>query len=88
MSTDSENLNVMHTSKDATRTFDTSVLGREAVGIQGPGHLYKKVNFYDPIPSLETSSFLDQLEELGADVEAQRRRLRARQQVALKSVDY
>ena len=43
--TDPENLNVLHTRKGATRSFDVTDLGQEAVRIQGSDRPMKKLNF-------------------------------------------
>ena len=51
--TDPENLNVLHTRKGATRSFDVTDLGWEAVRIQGSDRPIKKVNFDDQLQGFE-----------------------------------
>ena len=85
--TDCENLNVLHTRKGATRSFDVTDLGREAVRIQGSDRHIKKVNFDDQLQGFELLAILDQLEKLGIDVSAHRRSLGARN-LALLSNQY
>ena len=60
--TDPENLNMLHTRKGATRSFDVTDLGREAVRIQGSDRPIKKVNFDDQLQGFEPPVILDQLE--------------------------
>ena len=85
--TDPENLNVLHTRKGATRSFDVTHLGQEAVRIQGSDRPIKKVIFDDQLQGFEPPAILDQLEKLGIDVSAQCRSLRARH-LALLSNKY
>ena len=85
--TDPENLNVLHTRKGATRSFDVTDLGWEAVRIQGSDRPIKKVNFDDQLQGFEPPAILDQLEKLGIDVSAHHRSLRARY-LALLSNQY
>ena len=85
--TDPENLNVLHTRKGATRSFDVTDLGQEAVRIQGSDRPIKKVNFDDQLQGFEPPAILDQLEKLGIDVSAHCRSLRARH-LALLSNKY
>ena len=85
--TDPENLNVLHTRKGATRSFDVTDLGWEAVRIQGSDRPIKKVNFDDQLQGFEPPAILDQLEKLGIDVSTHRRSLRARH-LALLSNQY
>ena len=75
---DPENLNVLHTRKGATRSFNVTDLGWEAVRIQGSDRPIKKVNFDDQLQGFEPPAILDQLEKLGIDVSAHHRSLRAR----------
>ena len=51
--TDPENLNVLHTRKGATRSFDVTDLGQEAVRIQKSDRPIKKVNFEDQLQGFE-----------------------------------
>ena len=76
--TDPENLNMLHTRKGATRSFDVTDLGWEAVRIQGSDRPIKKVNFDDQLQGFEPPDIIDQLEKLGIDVSAHCRSLRAR----------
>ena len=85
--TDPENLNVLHTRKGSTRSFDVTDLGREAVRIQRSDRPIKKVNFDDQLQGFEPPAILDQLEKLGIDVSAHCRSLRARY-LALLSNQY
>ena len=47
--TDPENLNLLHTRKCSTRSFDVTDLGWEAVRITGPNKPIKKVKFDDQL---------------------------------------
>ena len=47
--TDPENLNMLHTRKDATGSFDVTDLGWEAVRIQGSDRPIKEVTFDDQL---------------------------------------
>ena len=76
--TDLENLNVLHTRKGVTRSFDVTDLGQEAVRIQGSDRPIKKVNFDDQLQGSELPAILYQLEKLGIDVSRHLRSLRAR----------
>ena len=51
--TDPENLNVSHTRKGATRYFDVTDLGQEAVRNQGSDRPIKKVNFDGQLQGFE-----------------------------------
>ena len=66
------NLNMFHTRKSATRSFDVTDLGREA------DRPIKKVNFDDQLQGFEPPAILDQLEKLGVYVSVHCRSLRAR----------
>ena len=66
--TDPENLNVLHTRKDAIRSFDVTDLGWETIGIQVSDRPIKKVKFDDPVQGVEPPAILDQLEKLGINV--------------------
>ena len=57
--TDPENLNVLHTKKDATRSFDVTDIGQEAVRIQGSDRPIKKVRFDDQLQCFESPAILD-----------------------------
>ena len=85
--TDPENLNMLHPRKGATRSFDVTDLGQEAVRIQGSDRPIKKVNFDDQLQGFEPPAIIDQLEKLGIDVSAHRRSLKARH-LALLSNQY
>ena len=85
--TDPENLNVLHTRKSATRSFDVTDLGQEAVRIQESNRLIMKVNFDDQLQGFEPPAILNQLEKLGINVSAHCRSLRARH-LALLSNQY
>ena len=85
--TDTENLNVLHTRKGATRSFDVTDLGQEVVRIQGSKRPIKKVNFDDQLQGFELPAILDQLEKLGINVSVHCRSLKARH-LALLSNKY
>ena len=85
--TDPEHLNVLHTKKGATRSFDVAYLGWEAVRIQGADRPIKKVRFDCQLQCFEFQAILDQLEKLGIDVSAHCRLLRERH-LALFSTKY
>ena len=85
--TDPENLNVLHTKKGATRSFEVTDLGWKAVGIQGSGWLIKKVSFNDQMKCFESSALLVQLEKLGINVSAHCRTMRSRH-LALSIIDF
>ena len=74
--TDPENLNMLHTKKGATRSFDVTDLGQEAVRIEGSDRPIKKVRSNDILQCFKSPAILDQLEEkLGIDVSAHHRSL-------------
>ena len=75
---DPENLNMVHTWKGATRSFDVTDLGWEAVRIQGSDRPIRKVKFDDQLQGFESPAILDQFEKLGIDVSAHHRSLRVR----------
>ena len=85
--TDPVNLNMLHTRKGATRSFDVTDLGQEAIRIQGSDRPIKKVNFDDQLQGFEPLAILDQLEKLCVNVSAHRRSLWARH-LALLSNQY
>ena len=87
ISTGLQNLNMKHTRKGATRA-DETVLGQEAVKIQGSGEAYKKVLINNPMCSPEASTLLYLLEELGIDVTEHCRKQMMRQYNALPSFEY
>ena len=76
--TDPENLNVLHTKKGATKSFDVTDLGQEAVRIQGSDRPIMEVRFNDQLQGFVSPAILDQLEMLGINVSAHCRSLRAR----------
>ena len=61
--TDPENLNVLHTKKGATRSFDVTHLGQEAVRIQGSDRPITNVRSDDQLQGSESLAILDQLEK-------------------------
>ena len=85
--TDPENLIVLHTRKHATRSFDVTDLGLEAVRIQGSDRPIKRVNSDDQLQGFEPPTILDQLEKLGINVSVHHSSLRARH-LALLSNKY
>ena len=76
--TDPENLNMLHTRKGATSSFDITDLGKEAVRIQGSDRPIRKVIFDDQLQGFEPPAILEQLEKLGFNVSAHHSLLRAR----------
>ena len=62
--TDPENLNMLHTRKGATRSFDVTDLSWEDVRIQGSDRPITKVNFDDQLQGFEPPAILDQLEKV------------------------
>ena len=85
--TDPENLNMLHTKRGATRSFEVTDLGSEAVGIQESDRPIMKVSFNDQMQCFESSALLDKLEKLGIDVSAYHRTMRSRH-LALSSNEY
>ena len=85
--TNPENPNVLHTRQGATRSFDVTDLGWEAVRVQGSDRPIKKVNFDDQLQGFKPPAILNQLEKLDIDVSAHYRLLRARH-LALLSDKY
>ena len=85
--TDLENLNVLHITKCATRSFDVTDLDQEAIGVQGSDRPIKKVRFDDQLQCFQSPTILDQFEKLGINVSAHCRSLRARH-LALLSIKY
>ena len=85
--TDPENLNVLHTRKGATRSFDVTDLGWEAVRIQGSDRAIRKLRFDDQLQGFESPAILDPLEKLGTNVSAHHSLLRVRH-LALLSNKY
>ena len=83
-----ENPNAKHTSMGVTRTDHSTALGWEAVGIQYTESPYKEVTLNEPVQSFDATALLDQLEELGVDVNEHHRRLQARYYAALPSIEY
>ena len=66
----------MHTKEVAIKSKFDSDFGQETVRIQGSERPIKKVTFYEPMHSPESSRLLDQLERYGVDVSGHRRTLR------------
>ena len=75
--TDPESLNVLHTKKGTTRSFDVTGLGWEAVRIQGSHRPIKKVGSDDQLQGFESPATVDQLEKLGINVSVHYRSLMA-----------
>ena len=81
-----ENPNMMHTRVGAISAHQYSALGQETVGIQDPeGTLTKVLN--GDMQYAFASALLDQLEDLGADVNEHCRRLRTRQYSAMPHIE-
>ena len=83
---DPENLNVLHTRKGATSSFDVTDLGWEAVRIQGSDRPIKKVNFDDQLQGFEPPAILEQLGKLGVNVSAHWGSLHTRHLALLSNV--
>ena len=78
---------MLHNKKGATKSFDVTGLGWEAVRIQGSDRPIKKMRSDDQMQCFESPAILDQLGKLGINVSAHCRSLRARH-LALLSTKY
>ena len=81
-----ENPNMMHAKAGAIRTWKTSALGQETIGIKDSvGHKRMVLN-YD-MQNAFASALLEQLQDLCTDVKEHCRRLRPRQYSAIPQIE-